>query len=352
MIDRLITIVEALGDDARTAEFLFTLDHFDQRLRHWLTETHSPTASRRLIELIFKFLTTRTNRPLIEFLCRDYPATFFTIPFENASPLASILLFLLSILTSKLFEAVQLWLTRLFNERRDPLASHLSSLTKALRQPLPRDQLRPSALLSFSPTLLGLLDRVDQGQTEVVKLLSYVLDFSENERRILLEHLSIHLNDDANDYVTKPIVSSVQDTDDSFQLFFIPEQSKSSNTHAVRSNDLSAARNFLRQLTTVERDRGDQLLRERLSWAETELEFHSERLVLTRTTRENVLKIFSVVVDPTAILLEGDTGVGKRAIVMEAAARSDHQLLRFSMSSHVTIDDLLGKPVLIFDPQE
>ena len=104
VIDRLIIIVEALADDARTEEFLFILDHFDQLLRHWLTETHSPTAS----------------RCLIEFLCRGYPATSFTIPFENARPLASILLFLLSILTSKLSEAVQLWLTRLFNEPSSP----------------------------------------------------------------------------------------------------------------------------------------------------------------------------------------------------------------------------------------
>lgn len=125
-------------------------------------------------------------------------------------------------------------------------------------------------LLPFFPTLLDLLDPVEQGQTEEVTLLTYVLHFSEHERRALREHLPIPRHGDANEQVVKPIVSSVHDTDDSFQLFFIPEQRKSSHPHAVRSNDFSVA-------------------------------------------------------NPTTILLDGDTGVGKSAIMMEAAAQNSHK---------------------------
>ncbi len=45
----------------------------------------------------------------------------------------------------------------------------------------------------------------------------------------------------------------------------------------------------------------------------------------------------------------GPTGVGKSATVGAAAKLTDNVLIRFNMSSQITIDDLLGKVVLAAD---
>ena len=49
------------------------------------------------------------------------------------------------------------------------------------------------------------------------------------------------------------------------------------------------------------------------------------------------------------ILLEGCTGIGKSAAVCEAARITGNKLIRFNMSSHITVEDLLGKPMLQSD---
>ncbi|CAF5228047.1 unnamed protein product, partial [Rotaria magnacalcarata] len=57
-----------------------------------------------------------------------------------------------------------------------------------------------------------------------------------------------------------------------------------------------------------------------------------------------------VVNDPVPILLEGSTGVGKSASIMEAAYLcGQRELVRYNMSSRVSIDDLLGKVALVFN---
>ena len=48
----------------------------------------------------------------------------------------------------------------------------------------------------------------------------------------------------------------------------------------------------------------------------------------------------------TPLLLEGDTGIGKSATIQAAAAQSQAGLVRFNMSSHITVDDIFGKVAL------
>ncbi len=53
---------------------------------------------------------------------------------------------------------------------------------------------------------------------------------------------------------------------------------------------------------------------------------------------------------PIPLLLEGGTGMGKSATIQEAARLTGNQLIRFNMSSHITVDDLLGKTTLGLNP--
>ena len=72
-------------------------------------------------------------------------------------------------------------------------------------------------------------------------------------------------------------------------------------------------------------------------------------LCMTDTAIENINMILQIIDDPIPILIEGSTGIGKSAAVIEAAKMSGNKLIRFNMSSHITIDDLLGKPMLQSD---
>jgi hypothetical protein len=66
-------------------------------------------------------------------------------------------------------------------------------------------------------------------------------------------------------------------------------------------------------------------------------------LVITPTTKINIDSVVEVARTRLPLLLSGGTGVGKSATIAEAASRSGKTLVRFNMSSRVTIDDLLGK---------
>lgn len=69
-------------------------------------------------------------------------------------------------------------------------------------------------------------------------------------------------------------------------------------------------------------------------------------IIQTPTTRSNLERILASATNPKPLLLCGDTGVGKSALIEEAANANGTRLIRFNMSSKVTIDDLLGKVVL------
>ncbi|CAF1617124.1 unnamed protein product [Rotaria sordida] len=66
-------------------------------------------------------------------------------------------------------------------------------------------------------------------------------------------------------------------------------------------------------------------------------------MVMTKTTRENLLIIIEAAKNPIPLLLEGATGVGKSATITEAAHSFGATLVRFNLSSRSTEDDLFGK---------
>jgi SpoU rRNA methylase family enzyme len=72
----------------------------------------------------------------------------------------------------------------------------------------------------------------------------------------------------------------------------------------------------------------------------------SSGIILTPTTRTNLFRIQSAASSGIPILLEGPTGVGKSALVVEAARRAGKEILRFNLSSKVTIADFFGKVVI------
>jgi hypothetical protein len=72
-------------------------------------------------------------------------------------------------------------------------------------------------------------------------------------------------------------------------------------------------------------------------------------MILTPTTECNLMKVIQGAQNPIPVLLEGATGVGKSATIALAAQQSGRTLVRFNMSSRITIDDLLGKVTLQTD---
>jgi hypothetical protein len=66
-------------------------------------------------------------------------------------------------------------------------------------------------------------------------------------------------------------------------------------------------------------------------------------LVLTPTTEENLGKVMELSQGGMPVLLEGATGVGKTAVVMEAGRRQGRVVVRVNMSRSVTIDEIFGQ---------
>lgn len=69
-------------------------------------------------------------------------------------------------------------------------------------------------------------------------------------------------------------------------------------------------------------------------------------LVETESLQQNLSIIFQCIQAGARPLLEGDTGIGKSAIVMEAARRLGKPIIRFNMSSKVTTTSFFGAPLL------
>ncbi|GMH42205.1 hypothetical protein BSKO_10124 [Bryopsis sp. KO-2023] len=69
-------------------------------------------------------------------------------------------------------------------------------------------------------------------------------------------------------------------------------------------------------------------------------------MVMTKTTQKNLDRLLEAASNGIPILLEGATGVGKTATVMEAARQCNQSLVRINMSSRVGPDDLLARTSL------
>lgn len=76
------------------------------------------------------------------------------------------------------------------------------------------------------------------------------------------------------------------------------------------------------------------------------------RLVDTATTRLNVQMVLDAAENNVPLLLEGGSGVGKTATVQEAADRAGVRLLRYNLSSHTGIDDIMTRVTMKPDPKK
>ena len=70
----------------------------------------------------------------------------------------------------------------------------------------------------------------------------------------------------------------------------------------------------------------------------------STGMVITKTVQNNIFTIIEVIDNPTInLLVEGNTGIGKTATIVEACHLIQVPLIRFNMSDRITIKDFFGK---------
>ena len=74
-------------------------------------------------------------------------------------------------------------------------------------------------------------------------------------------------------------------------------------------------------------------------------------LVLTTTVQYNIAKVLDAVQLAHPVILEGNTGVGKSATVIEAARLLEHPLIRFNMSANVEVKDFIGSMAFTNTPE-
>ena len=356
----LLTILESLSKNIRTQKYLFRSDHLHRIIQLWLTTITPSSIIIRLTELSLDIGYSKYNThalDIAQFFLGEYASTLISTYFEDQSPLAHIILFLSSVsktsetslhstpeqLIKFLFQSVD----GAIDDDSSPCSSHLHSLSVEILKPQSRTTLI-QLLSAFIPDIMGLLGRTGQMKKAAIILLAELLDLSADERSILRENIQ---SEPTRDVIKELPTNTQQQT-----LFFSTEQSNISDVVRVRYEDFLNGREFLTSLHNVQPNKIDQILRSHLSdkrsvVPSTTNQEQQNRLVLTDTARENVSKILEVLDDPIPILLEGNTGVGKSASVMEAAHQSGRTLVRYNMSSRVTIDDLLGKVTLLFDEE-
>ncbi|CAF3506451.1 unnamed protein product [Rotaria sp. Silwood1] len=376
----LLTIIEELINNTQARVILFQSDEFHQILEHWLLSETSSLIVIRFVALLLNVATSENNphaMKIAEFFGDKFASKFFSINFDGQSPFASIILFLLYTSNTNatnamsIGEKIEHFLKDLFihiNESSDTddqnmnntFSLHLLSISNCnIEEQL---QIKYSKLLSlFIPDLIALLNQSNQLKYASVKLLGNILDLSDDERSLLAENFqygSIH--DDLTEQTSQTTHHHQQQQQQQQNVFFSTEVGKRLEISRVRNTDFISAHEFLQELEgTKQQQLVDEKLRKRLSKQRSDrrnLPVDDEQtnyLILTDTTRENIFKILEVVDDPVPILLEGSTGVGKSATVMEAfwqiCSNESRTFLRFNMSSHVTIDDLIGKVMLVFD---
>ncbi|CAF3864955.1 unnamed protein product [Rotaria magnacalcarata] len=384
-ISSLLTIIEALVNSTQAQIILFRSDDFHKILEDWLLSETSPSIVIRLVVLLLNVATLGHNQysvKIAEFFIDNYASKFFSINFEDQSPFASIIRFLLSISNNNqingsslhdkvghLIKDLFLQIEEIIDKDDDNLNKTFSLHLLSLSNEISDEQVRTKLVIllsPFIPDMMALLGQSDQLKYASIKLLGKTLELSEDEHSLFAENFqygSIH--DDILNHTNDTLQPQQQQQRQPHNLFFSSEVANRLEIPRVRHSDCIDANQFLNKLEKVEQRIGDKLLRERLTQQRSEhlnlaiKENPLNHLVLTPTTCENIFKVLEVLDDPIPILLEGNTGVGKSATVMEAFRQAclykpqlqSRTFFRFNMSSHVTIDDILGKVMLVFDKE-
>ena len=356
-----LIMCEALAQYTQAQEYLFRSD-IPFILQTWLqTVDNTPSISVRLIKLLLdigysKYSKHSTN--IARFLVEVYRKKLFITNFEDNSPLVHLILFLSWITTNvddiNLHLSPDLLLIDLFKllntdseENNAICSSHLKSICKEIVQPTSHHTL-VKLLLPFTADIMGVLGRSGDLKTAGICLFAEVLDLSQSEREMLAENVQQRIPEQEKLLHTTELTSR--------HAFFSTEIAAKKEFVHVKSEDFIKANKLLTNLKTSKPSQVDHILRAYVPTAAQQSSAlktsdTDQRLVLTATARENVAKVLEVLDDPIPILLEGSTGVGKSASIMEAAIQADRQLVRYNMSSRVTIDDLLGKVALVSNVQ-
>ena len=356
-----LLICEALAQYTQAQEYLFRSD-IHSILQTWLqTVDNTPSISVRMLKLLLDIGYSKYSRHSIDiarFLLEEYHTKLLVTNFEESSPLVNIILFLSWITTNvddtDLHLSPDSLFTELFQlldtdseENNAICSSHLKSICKEIVQPTSHETL-VKLLLPFTADIMGVLGRSGGLKTAGICLFAEVLDLSQNERETLAENVQQRTPEQEKLIHTTELASRY--------AFFSTEVIAKKEFVHVKNEDFLKADKLLTTLKRSEPSQVDHILR---AYVPTAVQQPSapvandshQRLVLTATARENVAKVLEVLDDPIPILLEGSTGVGKSASIMEAAIQVERQLVRYNMSSRVTIDDLLGKVALVSDVQ-
>ena len=186
--------------------------------------------------------------------------------------------------------------------------------------------LRDDAVYHSLKSLCGtLFDFSNRAALEIsVPIISKLLDFSDEEKQILENSYSIYFENQEQQIHEKSSSGSCPSVLKLSNKLDKPIQLGCDLTESLVNE----------AITTLSSRKNDQKMKES--------EYKASSLVFTSTTMDNISKIKHKIDSNVPILLEGDTGVGKTAIISELASQWNNQLIRFNMSAQVSIDELLG----------
>ena len=177
-----------------------------------------------------------------------------------------------------------------------------------------------------------------------IKFLCKLLNFNEEEKRIM------NLNYGLQERNRAESEESLEKNEK--YLFFTTENLENKKKRIVKNNadevtqaDIDAATTILDENLKTLKDQSQLKIKLFKNIGEFEKVANSLNFVLTETTISNLNRLLQPEVSP--ILLKGDTGIGKSATIQVAAYIRGKKLIRFNMSSQVTVDDLLGKVTIV-----
>ncbi|CAF3680158.1 unnamed protein product [Rotaria sp. Silwood1] len=385
-IQAILILNESILKDTQVQKYLILSD-FYLIIQNWvlsLETIDNPTNTnviQRLIQMLLEIGYSKYseyNQNIASFfLNNDFITKLFTCDFGSNSPFAQILIFLSSIspdtstTTDATFDsrplAVELfkkldehasvdndmeWSPSALSSLRSCI-SHLTSISKQITKSPEQHQTLVKLLTSFTPDIMGIIGRSGDLKVVGIRLLSEILDLTQGEREVLALNTQ-RTSDDMSNQLIIPQTSNKSQQQQQ-QTFFSSEIENKTELIQVKNDDFIKADEFLTKMKNADVNGADKLLRTYLpsminsSNQSSTTGVNPNRLVPTPTAEENVKKVLEALHDPIPILLEGSTGVGKSASIIEAAYQVQRQLVRFNMSSRVTIDDLLGKVTLVYD---
>jgi hypothetical protein len=215
------------------------------------------------------------------------------------------------------------------------LVKHLGALTREMMKDLSRDSMAGCFNLHI-PQLVALLTCPSTTvKSYLVSIFEIIWSLNESEMDILRDTFGTRT----------PLSSESVQKGSDFFFFFAPSAQTKVEPRNRKELQKAHFEQIAKVLQAISTSSTLGSLSGRLS-ADAKLLQHESTgscLVLTTTTKINVNSVVEVANTRLPLLLSGGTGVGKSATIAEAASRSGKTLVRFNMSSRVTIDDLLGK---------